>query len=80
VGIIHANVVARRKIIMFLKNILTEVGEDEPPSSDKVHRSPGDYNKHRLYSLCLRHLVGMPLHGRSVAIRYSLSSPCNITR
>jgi len=66
---------------MFLKNIMTEVsGDEEPPSSDEVHRSTGDYNQHRLYSLCLRHLVGMPLHGRSVAIRYSLPGACDTAR
>jgi len=65
---------------MFLKNILSEVGEDEPPSSDEVYRSTRDYYQHGFRGLCLRYLVGLPLHGRAVAVRYSLSCAGNTAR
>lgn len=71
---IHLAPHVMERTMTFLKNILTEVfNEEEPPPSDEVHRSPGNNYQHRVLGLCLRHLVCLPLHGRAVAIRHSMS-------
>jgi hypothetical protein len=52
--------------------------QDVPPSSDKVHRSPGNRDKQWVPGLPIRILVGLFLHRRAVAVRYSLLACDNV--